>query len=341
MDSSTHKSYHIEDRSYVSFVKREIHNLLVKSGFSESRTGETDIIVSELTSNLIKHAQSGELLYKVSEEENSNKAFEIIALDNGKGTDDIQRMIRDGASTTNTLGNGLGALQRLSDFFQIYSVAGGGTVAVSKIFVKPIPEFKRSTQPKMLIKAVQVCYPGETFCGDGYSVMETPDETRIFVGDGLGHGPNAYDAVQEAIKAFRECTLASSGEVLKYIHQKVKKTRGLVATVAILNHKTKRWNICGVGNISTRLHQGIQYKNYMSHNGIVGLNIPGSMNDYSVEAEQFQTIVMCSDGIRTRWELARYSGILKHDPSIIASMIFKDHARRNDDMTVLVGKVNL
>jgi len=341
MDNSTHLSYQIEDRSYVSFIKREIHNLLVKAGFNESRTGETDIVVSELTSNLIKHAQSGELLYKISEEADGNKAFEVISLDNGPGTDDIQRMMRDGASTTNTLGNGLGAIQRLSDFFQIYSLAGSGTVAVSKTFLKPLPEVRRALQPKVLIKALQVCYPGETLCGDGYHVIETGNETRIFVGDGLGHGPNAHNAVQEAITAFTECTAASASEVLRYIHQKVKKTRGLVATVAILNHKTKRWNICGVGNITTRLHQGIQYKNYMSHNGIVGLNIPGTMNDYSIEAEQFQTIVMCSDGIRTRWELARYSGLLKYDPSVIASMIFKEHARRNDDMTVLVGKVNL
>lgn len=341
MDNNPHVSYQIEDRSYVSFVKREIHNLLLKNGFSEGRTGETDIVVSELTSNLIKHAQSGEVLYKISEEADGNKSFEVISLDNGPGTDDIQRMMRDGASTTNTLGNGLGAIQRLSNFFQIYSVANGGTVAVSKTLLNELPELQKREQPKMLIKALQVCYPGETLCGDGYDVVETDYETRIFLGDGLGHGPNAHEAVQEAIKAFRECRLSASSEVLRFIHQRVKKTRGLVATVAILNHKTKRWNICGVGNISTRLHQGIQYKNYMSHNGIVGLNIPGTMNDYSFEAEQFQTIVMCSDGIRTRWEISRYPGILKHDPSVIASMIFKDHARRNDDMTVLVGKVNL
>lgn len=341
MDNPTHISYRIDDRSYVSYVKREIHNLLVKSGFSETRTGQIDIVVSELASNLIKHAGSGELLYRMNNEEKENKSFEIISLDQGEGNHDIQRMIRDGMSTTNTLGNGLGAIQRLSDFFQIFSVAGGGTTAIARSYRDPLPEKWHPDPDRTTIDAIQVCYPGEQLCGDGYCVVETREETRIFVGDGLGHGPHAHHAVQEAIRVFRESRSASAGEVLRQIHQGVKKTRGLVATVALLNHQQRRWNICGVGNISTRLYKGMLHKNYMSYNGIIGMNVPGTMNDYVGEAEQFQTIVLCSDGIRSRWDLNKYPGILKYDPLLIASMIYKDHARRNDDMTVVVGKVNI
>jgi len=339
MDNSSYVSYKIEDRSYLSFVKREIHNLLVQAGFSTTRVGEVDIIVSELTSNLIKHAGQGELLYRLGRDEENTEVFEIYCLDNGVGTDDIQRMMRDGVSTTNTLGNGLGAIQRLSNFFQVYSMSGMGTVVVSKNYATP-PRLSQKSVHGLDIKALQVNYPGEQVCGDGYEVVRTDQETRIFVGDGLGHGPHAHTAVQEAIAAFRLCTSPSAVEVLRFIHQQVKKTRGLVASVAILNHETKKWSICGIGNISTRLHQGLQYKNYMSHNGIVGMNIPNTMHDFTAEANHFQTIVMCSDGIRTRWELSKYNGLLKYDAGIIASVLFKEHARRNDDMTVLVGKVN-
>lgn len=340
MDNSTHASYQIDDRSYVAFVKREIHNILAKAGFSETRTGEIDIIVSELTSNLIKHANSGELLYRLSSEANDNKAFEIISLDNGNGTDYINRMLKDGVSTTNTLGNGLGAIQRLSDFFQIFSSSGNGTAAISKTYMKA-PDTAYKAPERMQISALQVCYPGENVCGDAYEVIETKHQTRILVCDGLGHGPNAYEAAQEALKAFRETDSPSASEVLRFIHQRVKKTRGLVATAALLDYRTKSWNICGVGNISTRIYQGLEYKNYMSHNGIVGLNIPSTMNDYVYDAQRHQTIVMCSDGIRTRWDLSKYHGIMKYDPSAIAAMIYKDYTRRNDDTTVLAGKVNI
>ena len=40
-------------------------------------------------------------------------------------------MMKDGSSSTNTLGHGLGAINRLSDFFQIYSMRDWGTVSYS------------------------------------------------------------------------------------------------------------------------------------------------------------------------------------------------------------------
>src|SRR5690349_22606159 len=127
MDNSPFITYRVEDRTYLAFVKREIHNLLVANGFPPGRTGEADIIVSELTSNLTKHADSGELLYKVTNED-ENKLFEIYCIDNGPGMNDVKMMMRDGASSTNTLGQGLGSINRLSTLFQVYSMKDWGTV---------------------------------------------------------------------------------------------------------------------------------------------------------------------------------------------------------------------
>ncbi|MGZ3939912.1 MAG: serine/threonine protein kinase, partial [Flavisolibacter sp.] len=102
----------------------------------------------------------------------------------------------------------------------------------------------------------------------------------------------------------------------------------------------KRWRICGVGNICTRLINGIEIKNNMGYNGIIGHNIPNSMKDQEVGAENAQVILLCSDGIRTKWDLAKYPGILKHDLSILAAGIFKDHARHTDDMSVVAVRLN-
>ena len=92
MDNGFFFTYKIEDRSYISFIKREIHNTLTQGGFGSLRTGEIDIIVSELTSNLIKHANGGELLYRLTAGERS-KAMEIYCIDRGPGTNDIARMM--------------------------------------------------------------------------------------------------------------------------------------------------------------------------------------------------------------------------------------------------------
>jgi len=339
MDNTVYSSYRIEDRSYLSFVKREIHNLATQKGFTSQKAGEIDIVVSELTSNLIKHASTGELLYRIYNEENS-LAFEVFCIDDGPGTNDIAKAMKDGISSTNTLGQGLGSINRLSDFFQIYSKKDWGTIAYAKILLKSATQFVASKN-FIDIKAVQVCYPGERVCGDGYYIKNLHDETQIFLGDGLGHGPNAHEAVSVGINAFKECNENSPVEILRYIHQRTKKTRGLVGSVVTLNREKKQWKIAGIGNITTRLYEGLVSKNYMPHNGIIGLNIPNTMKDYEVDVEKYQHIIMYSDGIKNRWDLSQYPSILKYDASIIASSIFKDHARRNDDMTLLVGKVNM
>src|SRR6187402_992042 len=99
---NTFSSYKIDDRSLVAFIKREIHNLALASGFGTHRAGEIDIIISELTSNLIKYAGSGELLYRVSNEI-GKKAIEIYCLDDGAGIDNVNKIMADGYSSANTL----------------------------------------------------------------------------------------------------------------------------------------------------------------------------------------------------------------------------------------------
>lgn len=338
MDNTAFTSYRIEDRSYVSILKREIHNKTTQAGFNRLRVGEIDIIVSELTSNMIKFADKGEILYRINCTD-SNKCLEIFSIDGGPGHEDMKRMMSDGNSSSNTLGHGLGAIERLSDVFQIYSVKDWGTVSYCKIYSNKPEIVHRRIANEINIGIVQVPIPNEVLCGDGYYYHSDKDYSLFFLGDGLGHGINAHNAVNAAIEAVKECQERLPSEILRHIHASVKKTRGLVATIAVLNHHTNEWKICGIGNIITQIYRGLESKNYMSYNGILGHNIPKTINDYTSEGEKYSIITMCSDGIRGKWTPLLYPSILKYNPSIIASVIFKDFARRTDDMTVLVAKV--
>src|SRR6188768_1374215 len=114
MANNTQLLFKVSDRSYFALVKKEIRALGIQQEFSEERTGQLDIIVAELCSNLIKHATHGSLIVKHIEEK-TNKGLEILCIDNGPGITDIKKMMQDGVSTKNTLGQGLGAIQRLSD----------------------------------------------------------------------------------------------------------------------------------------------------------------------------------------------------------------------------------
>lgn len=341
MGSVPFLNYKVEDRSYLSFIKREIHNLLISHGFSVSRAGEADIIISELLSNLIKHADSGELLYRITgDEEAGDLTFELYCLDNGPGIKDLSLMMKDGNSSSNTLGHGLGAIRRLSSHFDIFSMQNWGTVSYSKLMSKPVTAYVRNIKGEFTYKTLQVSMPGQKVCGDGYSVKKLDGNTFIFAGDGLGHGELANEAVSKAIEAFLRCEETEPADIIRFIHREVKKTRGLVGTVVSLNAAQGKWKICGVGNIATQLCNGMLVRNYMSHNGIIGHNIPGGLSNYTVDDEKFHYIMMCSDGIKTRWNTQNYPAFFRYSQAIMAGILFKDFGRRTDDMSILIGKIN-
>jgi anti-sigma regulatory factor (Ser/Thr protein kinase) len=330
-----HVCFTVADRSYFAILKKEIHAIAVKGGFSGTKLGEVDIIVAEMVSNLVKHAGGGRLLVKLIEEQHID-GIEFISIDDGDGIADVNKMMTDGASTTNTLGHGLGAIKRLSNLFQVYSLKGWGTIMLSRLFKEELPYQKKANE----IRSIVVPKPGEEKCGDAFHCRIGSHAIRVFLGDGLGHGVEAAAAVGSAIQIFKTRRDDSAVEIVKELHRGIRKTRGMVGTVALYLKEEKRWRICGVGNICTRLINGIEIKNSLGYNGIIGHNIPNSMKDQEVDAENAQVILLCSDGIRTKWDLTKYPGILKHDLSMLAAVIFKDHARHTDDMSVVAVRLN-
>lgn len=336
-------SYLIEDRSYISYLKREIHSGVARAKFSEKRVAEIDIVVSEMTSNLVKHAGSGELLFRIlkSDEE---ATLELISIDNGPGIGDTARMIKDGESTTRTLGQGLGAIHRLSDIAEVYSRLGWGTIVYSMIHNKKskgqvIPPPAKGA---LTVSVSALCVPKarETECGDGYRVRQIPSGLLVFFADGLGHGMLAKEAVDAAGEIFMNCIETDPVDIIRKLHSGIRKTRGLVGTVSAFDTTTNEFRFCGVGNIHSRFYTGIESRNFMSYNGTVGLNIPHSVNASRVPFEKNQHLILCSDGIQTRWDLGRYPGVFKFSTVVLAAAIYKDASRGTDDASVLIAKVS-
>ena len=332
-----HVTFKAEDRSYFAILKKDIHALAVDAGFNETKVGEVDIVVSEIASNLVKHAGGGQLLVKLVEE-SGMQGIEILSIDSGPGMTDVSRMVADGVSTKNTLGHGLGAMKRLSDVFQIYSQKDWGTVILVRIFKEALPHFKPPSPAE--IGSVLLPKPGEKDCGDGFYYSISKDYIKLFLGDGLGHGPEAAKAVTLAGEGFLICLESDPVEIIRYINDQVKKTRGLVGTVAVFDLARKKWRICGVGNISTKLVSPSNVRNFIAYNGIIGLNVPRTLNAQEIEPEKGQQLIMCSDGLKSKWDTVRYPGIQRYDPSVLSACLLKDFARHTDDMSAVVCKLS-
>lgn len=335
MDNSTHVSYCAEDRSYFSLLKKDINKQAADAGFNHKKLSEIDIIVAEMTSNLLKYAEKGELLVAVSGE-NEDQYLEIICIDSGPGISDPARMMVDGISTASTYGNGLGSIKRLSDFFEIYSTKGWGTILVSRIYKNSGSIVNTG---KLVVRSIVVAKPGETVSGDGGTYVLTPQHLKLLVADGLGHGVEAHKSIIEARAAFLLCKENDPNEIIRYVHKSIKKTRGAVGAVVIYDFEKKVWNYSGVGNISTSMINYQMVRNLMSYNGIIGHNIPNTMKGQEISSEDFPQIVLCSDGLKTRWDCTKYPGIHKYDLSFLAAALYKDYARKTDDMSVVVCKV--
>ena len=312
--------------------------MAVSAGFCEKKIAEIDIIIAEIVSNLVKHAGGGQLLVKLVEEHNL-QGIEIISIDNGQGMTDVTRMVADGVSTKNTLGHGLGAMKRLSNLFQVYSLKEWGTVILIRIFDEDPPPFRKP--PRTDIRSVLLPKQGEKECGDGFFYNITDDHVKLFLGDGLGHGKEAAAAVTKAGEAFMDCTELEPQEIVRHINAAVKKTRGLVGTAAVFEFATKKWRLCGVGNITTKIVSAADTRNYMPYNGIIGLNVPNTLNFQEVEHEKGQQLIMTSDGLKTRWEPVKYPAIYRYDLAILSASILKDFARNTDDMSVAACKINI
>lgn len=337
MVETIHTVFKADDRSYFAILKKEIHAKALSAGFTPRRLGELDIVVAELVSNLVRHAGGGQLFVKLVEE-SGVQGIELISIDNGPGISDVNRMMEDGMSTKNSLGQGLGSMKRLADIFQVYSQRGWGTVMLLRLFNEELPAFRKPGKAE--IRYLGIPKPGETFCGDRFISVTDTQHVKLFFGDGLGHGPEAEKAVTEACNAFTRCTYTDPVEIIRYLNVEVKKTRGLVGTVAIYDIKAAQWRICGVGNISTRIYTGMVPRNLMPYNGIIGLNVPNTLNAQIVPFEKNQLLVMCSDGLKSRWDLLKLASVLRHDSSILLASLIKEFARGTDDMSVLACKIN-
>ncbi|WP_026464034.1 ATP-binding SpoIIE family protein phosphatase [Adhaeribacter aquaticus] len=337
MDFKPHVSFTLTDRSFQNIVKRDIAKLAEGLGFKESEVGKINLIISEMASNLIKHeAVNGEILVKPIGEKASG--LEIICIDQGPGMSDPQRMLEDGVSTVGTHGEGLGAIKRISDEFDLYSSRGVGTVVLSRIY-KSRQKPKAGKIKRFDIGVVMVPKTGETDCGDGWAMYESINTCYLLVADGLGHGEFAQQASQGAVETFLQQTNQTPSSLIRSLHASIKRTRGAVANVALIDLKDQTLTYCGIGNIAGRFFSGADgTKSIISYNGILGHNIPNTINNHQIPWSNQGLLVVHSDGLKSKWDLARYKDLQRHDTSVIAALLYKDFKRGTDDTLVLVGR---
>lgn len=120
---------------YVAMSRgRELANT---AGFNAVDRTRIEIVILELTRNLLAHAGGGSLSLTLLEDSAQGRGIAVEAIDSGPGIADINLAMQDGYSTASTLGAGLPGVQRLMDEFQIESTVGVGTRVRAVKWAKP------------------------------------------------------------------------------------------------------------------------------------------------------------------------------------------------------------
>ncbi len=332
----------VSETSQVGEARRKTIDLAKGLGFDEAGTEKAAIIATELATNLVKHAGGGALLVRVVEQEGIGQdginGFELVTVDKGRGIANVAECLRDGYSTGGSQGQGLGAIQRLADYFDIYSQAGAGTVMLAQVWAKSV--LPRPANARLEVGGVCLPKRGESVSGDAWSVVQYPDRCLVLVADGLGHGPDAAAAAGEAVRVFKSDSTLEPARLLESIHRALRPTRGAAVAVAEVAFG-RQVKFAGIGNIAGSVisnTNGINGTRHMvSHNGIAG-HEARKFQEFTYPWTRGSLLVLHSDGLNTRWNLEAHAGLALRHPSMIAGLLYRDFERKTDDVTVVVGR---
>jgi anti-sigma regulatory factor (Ser/Thr protein kinase) len=322
------ESVAITDASSVGEARRMALSAASRLDFDETRSGELALLATEASRNVLVHGGGGQIVLAGIRESGAALA-RILAIDKGEGIHNLAQAMSDGYSTAGTMGGGLGAMKRMANKLDIFT-GRGGTIVMLEV---------GSSAPRqnLPIAGVAVPYPGERVCGDAWSSHQTAERTLALLVDGLGHGWGAAEAAQEAIAIFQQRVTLAPGQILAYIHDALKKTRGAVAAIVEIRPKDQVVIYAGVGNISGVLFAGGSSRSLVSHNGTLGMTVP-KIQEFRADWASDAMLVLHSDGLHSKWDLSSYAGLVSRHPAVIGGALLRDFRRERDDASVVVVK---
>lgn len=115
----------------IVLARQEGRAMAVKLGFSSGDATLIATAISELARNIVTYAHKGEITMRQIHA-SSRVGILVAASDDGPGIPDIRQALRDGFSTSGSLGLGLPGVRRLMDEFEIASQPGRGTTVKVK-----------------------------------------------------------------------------------------------------------------------------------------------------------------------------------------------------------------
>jgi anti-sigma regulatory factor (Ser/Thr protein kinase) len=324
------QQFPIGDPSEVAPARRAVSALAGELGFDEEDAGRAALVATEIGTNLVKHGGGGELIVQAISS-CGRTGLELLGLDKGAGIADLARSLRDGYSTSGSPGTGLGAMERMSEHFEIYSRPDQGTAVLARLW----PDSRAPAGERVQIGALVVPKPGETASGDAWCFHERVEGALLAGIDGLGHGFAAQQAATEACRVFDAEKHRPLQRLMQQLHEALRPTRGAAITLLEVDWDAGCMTSMAVGNVTAAFINGSVIKRVSADNGIVG-HVIGKPRELQHPCPPDTIIVLHSDGLSANWHPERYPGLMQHHPALIAGVLYRDCKRGRDDSLIVV-----
>lgn len=324
------QQFPIGDVSEIAPARRGISAFASDLGFNTDDAGRAALVATEIGTNLVKHGGGGVIIVKQISD-GTRRGVELLGLDKGLGMADVGKCLRDGYSTSGSPGTGLGAIERLSQHFEIFSRQGLGTAVLAQLW----PDSRQPSAQRLEIGALVIPKPGETECGDAWCYTERVEGVLVMAVDGLGHGLAAAQAANEACRVFESEKHRPAMRIMQSLHEALRPTRGAAATLLEIDWDAGRATSVAVGNVQAALANGNEIKRIAADNGIVG-HVISRPRELVHECRPDTTLIVHSDGLTANWHLERYPGLMQHHAALIAGVLYRDCKRGRDDSLIVV-----
>jgi anti-sigma regulatory factor (Ser/Thr protein kinase) len=303
-------------------------------GFPGKDCDEIALVVTELASNLTRHAGGGHIgIAQIFSGE--QVGLEIQSSDNGPGIHDTIEALADGYSTVGGLGLGLGTVQRLTDGVEICKIPSGGTRILCRRWQHgPISQ---TAAHALQFGVATRAYSQLPENGDSYIVKEWARHALVGVVDGLGHGSFAQVASQTAVDYLEQHADLPLEELFSGVGRACRATRGVAMALASFDLALNQLTMASVGNIEVRLLGSLERSFPAIRRGIVGLHDTRPFPTQHAWTPN-SVLIMHSDGVRRDWNSDDYRNENRRPADQVAHKMLEHLGRLDDDATVVVAQ---
>jgi len=308
-------------------------NFAKKIGFTTTESEQIALVVTELATNLVKHAGGGAIKLSMVQS-GEHKGIHIESEDSGPGIPDVEAALTDGFSTVGSLGAGLGAVNRLMDKLDFQPRSKEGLRIICERWLRPKPagvtihwlEFGAATRAYRMLPQN----------GDAIILKEWNGNALTGVIDGLGHGNFAQKAAHTARQYVEQHFDQPLPSIFLGVGRACRATRGVVMSLGRFDLGKRTVSLASVGNVETRLIGGARM-HMIVRRGILGLSAPNAVVTEH-EWTNDSLLVIHSDGLRAHWNWDEFQDVAREHPSAIARAMLNKLGKLEDDATVVVVK---